>query len=287
LWSVGQYIGNTGAVHAGYLRSTLLATPLENDHVRFSWMVAFAILMGGWLLREKRGIVSGTGRVVLLVITVLLVGYLHLLAVRTGLVALYAMLLFLGVWLLWHKGTRRLALVILPGTLLLAFALFALFPTLQNRWRYVRYDYGFFSKAHYKEGMNDAVRVVSIKAGWSLMNRLPVGTGFGDLAKETRKWYAEHYPGMLEKDQILPGSEAVVYGAACGWTGLLVVAFVLLLPFFSGKNLLWLLAGIVTAPGLVFDIALEVQFGVFMYGFTLLFFQGWVLQMKREEDQRQ
>lgn len=41
-WSLWQYASNLSAINEGYLRAKSIPTLFENDHVRFSWVVAVA-----------------------------------------------------------------------------------------------------------------------------------------------------------------------------------------------------------------------------------------------------
>ena len=147
----------------------------------------------------------------------------------------------------------------------------------------------YFKDAHYLQGSNDAVRVISLKAGWNIMNEQPVkGVGFGDVLNETKKWYAVHYPQMVESDKIYPGSEWIIYGAACGWPGLLLFTCVMIIPFFlSMKNkLLWIMLNATVAFSFLFDIGLEVQFGVFIYAFIVLWWWKWLSSYWSESKER-
>ena len=122
--------------------------------------------------------------------------FLHILAVRTGLFSFYSMLFMTAAWMIIKNRKKGYSVILL--ILLIAMPVTAYFtlPTFQNRIKYINYDFGYFSKANYLPGGNDALRVISIKGGWNIMKENPVtGTGFGDVLTETRLWYASHYPG--------------------------------------------------------------------------------------------
>ena len=119
--------------------------------------------------------------------------------------------------------------------------------------------------------------------GWELMNDSPLtGVGFGDIDEEARKKYAAGYPTMLERDKILPGSEWMMYGAGAGWPGMMIFTAVMLVPFFIRirEKLCWWLLNITAAFSFVFDIGLEVQFGVFVYSFVILWCWKWLVTEK-------
>jgi O-antigen ligase len=280
-WSMVQYLAEMKSVHEGYLRSNMLRTPLENDHVRFSWAVQAAVLCGGilfWKNRSQSKIISG-----LMAFSILcLVVYLHILAARTGLLCFYVSLFILFTWLLLEKTSRKYALLILFFVAALPLLAYHLLPTFQNRVKYFRYDFPYFSKAHYLENTNDAVRVISWKAGWQVMQENPLtGTGFGDVKQETREWYGRHYPQMNDSDKILPASQWLLYGAGLGWPGFIMAILITMLPL-TVKNILYKLTWYMLSASvmvlLVFDAALEIQFGVFLYSAVLLWWWKWMQQ---------
>jgi hypothetical protein len=288
-WSVAQYSADMTGVEEAYLRAKTIATPLHNDHVRFSWLVSVAILLAGWLSREwwkeHKKLALGTG-----IIAAWLIIFLHLLAARTGLLSFYSMLLLVSVWLIIKKiqqgpGNRKYGLAGLVVLIACPVVAWLTLPTFQNRIRYFRYDYSYFSKDQYLPGANDAMRIISIKTGWKLMNKEPfTGVGFGDVLRDVSALYTQTYPQMVETDKIYPSSEWLVYGVGCGWPGMLLFTIYMCIPFFvrvKNKGLWWLL-NISAASGFLFDIGLEVQYGVFAYAFIVLWWWKWEEKMTAE-----
>lgn len=271
-WSMFHYVSNIAAINASYLEAKTMLTPLENDHVRFSWLVAVALLLSIYSAWQKRN-ENGIEKWLLLPVIVWFIIFLHLLAARTGLLSFYIMVAGLFLWLLFKKAKPvQLTLLLLLFVSLPAAAYFLL-PSFQNRVKYFRYDLSYFKKNQYLPGSNDGVRVISIKAGWQLTRENPLaGVGFGDIETKTRALYAKQYPAMPETDKILPGSEWMIYGAGAGWPGLLLFSLVMLIPFFTpvSEKLPWLLLNVTAAFSFLFDIGLEVQFGVFAYAFMVL-----------------
>ncbi len=275
-YSFYHYLSDPQSVNAGYLRARSLLTPLANDHVRFSWMLSMAVLFCGWLAwqhrKEHRGIVS-----VCAVIALFLIFYLHVLAARTGLVSLYLILLFVSVRFILQLRVRY-SLFLLVLLVALPVIAYRVLPTFQNRVRYFKYELAYLKEAHYLPGANDAVRLLSWKAGWSVLAENPVrGVGFGDIRSATLDWYGKNVPGMLEADKIYPSGEWLLYGAGAGLPGLLVFFLATGLPFFTPvkHRLSWFLVQLTALVGFAADIGLEVQFGVFLYSFTVLCCWKW------------
>ena len=277
-WSMFHYLSNVTEVNQNYLRAKSIVTPLESDHVRFSWLVSIGVLMAGWMVVEKRKenkLIAYS----LVLVTIWLIVFLHILAVRTGLFSFYIMLAGLAVWLISKKLKWQFGLALMILLIILPLIAYQTIPTFHNRVQYFLYDKGFFEKAHYLPGSTDAVRVISLKAGWSVMNENPLtGVGFGDVLSKTNGWYGNNYPEMIEADKIKPSSEWLMYSAGCGWPGILIFSFVMITPFFIRiKNkLLWWLLNATAAFSFLFDIGLEVQFGVFIYSFVILWWWRWI-----------
>jgi O-antigen ligase len=278
VWSMYHYINNTMAVNEGYLRAKTLITPLENDHVRFSWLISVGVLLSGWLCFQKQK-ERGAAFWTLALLTGWLIIFLHILAARTGLISFYIMLAGIILWVVLKKAKLKYSAVLLIILIAFPFIAYRTLPTFHNRVKYFLYDMEYFQKANYLPGANDAVRIISIKAGWNVMNKQPAtGVGFGDILSETKKWYVINYPQMNEADKIYPSGEWAMYGAGCGWPGVLVFGFVMLIPFWiktNNKSVWWLL-NTTTAFSLLFDPGLEVQFGVFIYSFVVLWWWKWL-----------
>jgi O-antigen ligase len=275
-WSLLQYFQNASAFHKGYLRAQTIATPLENDHIRFSWLVSVAII-GCFLLwqknQQKKTQIMLTGFAVFFVI------YLHVLAARMGLFCFYLFLLLFGLWLLFKTKSTKDSLVV--WALLLLFPLLAWFilPTFQNRIKYVVYDISNVRSHNYLPGSNDGARVLSLKAGWRVANENPLGVGAGDLRYKINEWYASNVPDLKQK--FLPCSEILVYGGYAGWPGLAALIIILAVPFFMPvkKNMIfWYCLNAIVVFSFVFDSSLEAQFGVFIYTAILLWWWKWLNQ---------
>jgi O-antigen ligase len=276
IWSMFHYVTDMSAVNEGYLRAKTIITPLANDHVRFSWLVAVTIVFAGWLWWRYRyetsvSIIPG-------VILLWLIVFLHILAVRTGLLCFYIALLATILWTVFGKTKPVYATALFMLMAGLPVAAYLTLPTFRNKVKYFQYDFEFVKDAHYLPGGNDASRIISIKAGWNMVQQHPVsGVGFGDIFNEAGKWYDTAYPQMLEADKILPSNEWLIYGTGCGIPGLLVFTFVMIVPFLirvRNKQRWWLL-NVIVATGFLFDIGLEVQYGVFIYSFIVLICWKW------------
>jgi hypothetical protein len=284
-WSLWQYLRDINSIQAAYLKAHTITTPLGNDHVRFSLLVAIAVLTAIFLLiKNKKNFKKGIIFFLSTVATILII-YLHVLAVRTGLLCFYFGSAVFFAWLLWNHRYKKVYVLLLILLLSLPVISYFTLPTFKNRIRYLKYDLSYIKKDVYLQGSNDGNRFISIKAGWQIQNQNPVtGVGFGDIKKETDKFYGRNYPQMKETDKILPSSEWIIYGAATGWPGFILFSFIMLVPFFIRKlknNISWWLINIFVALSYLFDIGLEVQYGVFGHAFILLWWYKWLQEQEQ------
>ena len=167
IWSMFHYVNNLTVVNEGYLRAKSIVAPLENDHVRFSWLISAAALLAGWLwvakIKENKPIAWG-----LAILLAWLVIFLHILAARTGLISFYIMLAAAALWIFIKKATpiaigRQYGTALLIILITLPVIAYLSLPTFHNRVKYFLYDMEYFQKANYLPGANDAVRVISLK----------------------------------------------------------------------------------------------------------------------------
>ena len=281
-WSLAHYFQNMEAVHAGYLRAKTLLTPLENDHVRFSWLVSVAV-MTCFLLNHF--IQHKASRVLLWCGALFFSIYLHVLSARTGMISLYLFLLLYAGWFLWQKKNVKTAALLLLAFIALPLLAYFSVPTFQNRIRYLVYDFSFVKKEEYLPGANDGARVMSLKAGWQVLRENPLGAGAGDVMHEADKWYAAHVPDVLSTDKFYPSSEWLLYGAFAGWIGVVLFTLVMIIPFFTSvwlPKIFWIALHVTAAFSFAYDMGLEVQYGIFLYAFVTFWWWKWGRVIKRE-----
>jgi O-antigen ligase len=272
-WSLWQYVQNIHLVHEQYLKAKVLVTPLENDHVRFSLIVTIAVICSMLLIKQHSG---KSQWLVPMLLSVFFVVYLHILSARTGLFSFYLFSILSVFYLVYRKNRKwsiGLSFIIIVMPLLAWF----LFPTFQNRIRYNRYDLSNIRENRYVPGSNDGNRILSLKAGWHILQKHPFGVG-GDVVSKTYEWYDQNIPQMPESEKLFPSSEPLMYAGFAGWMGLIFFFAIMLLPFFQSVErnyFFWFALNSIIAFSFLFDIGLEAQFGVFIYAFVILWLWKW------------
>jgi O-antigen ligase len=282
-WSFFQYMQDSAAINESYLRAKTIPVLLGNDHVRFSWLVSIAVATAALLISKETKTAYKTGLIALLLFFVL---YIHVLSARTGLILTYLFLFCWTINMVIQQGKSWF--IILAGVVIVSVASWYLFPTLQNRLRYNRYDLSFVLTETYLPGTSDGNRALSIKAGRHTLQQHPwAGVGAGDVWDTTRKWYATHVQGMLPADQLYPSSEWLVYGNIAGWPGLILFTICMLIPLcikIPNRFFLVMLQSM-AAMGFLIETSLEIQYGVFIYAFTILWWWKWLQAESKRIDQ--
>lgn len=272
-WSLSQYLADTTAMHEAYLRAKTLPTPSDDDHIRFSWMVVVALLLGIHLVFTEQ---QQQTRLGISAAIVFLVVYLHLLAAKTGLVGLYT---GVGIYVLYTVFIRKqwkTALAIVATGSAMAAICYLTLPTLRNRIQYVVYDLSNYAKGNTLPGYTDASRLWSMKAGYQLTLQHPLqGVGFGDMRSAVDQWHTVHHPGSPDYERFLPANEWLVYGTGSGIPGSIcfTIGFLALLYFTTRRNILSVILSVTAILPFLFDDTLEGQTGVIVLAFIAFFGQ--------------
>lgn len=115
--------------------------------------------------------------------------FLHITGAKTGLICLYLTIIILS-WYLFKGRSRLILLFIIPIVLALPVIAYKTIPSLEQRFNFIKYDFEHYMRNEYREGLSDAVRYFSLKAGMHIIREHPVtGVGFSQLQQETNLWY--------------------------------------------------------------------------------------------------
>ena len=191
-----------------------IQTPLT--HVKFSVLAAIAAISSGYYSTRR----LGNKRVFLIAACLFLIVFLHILAVRSGLMILYAiggpLLLF---YMFKTKGVfAALGIVVLLGTTPVA-AYLAL-PSVKQKVHYMLYDLKKIKEGN-AANYSDGERLRSLTIGMDILIGHPwIGIGAGDIRDECELRYEQQYPDSIKK--ILPHNQYVLVGASYGILGLLL-----------------------------------------------------------------
>ncbi len=274
-----------------YIQGMVMPTPL--NHIRYSLVVAFGLAVSIWLAKPSEPAPGAVFRVAGRVLphrwlwfipAVFLMVFLHILAVRSGLLAAYLVVGYLLIHAMVSRRQYALGLVLLVAALASGWAAQEYFPTLRNRISYARYDLEQYFRGEVNPDLSDAKRIGSIQAGLQLLAENPLtGVGIGNIKPALKTVYQEHFPGLVENNP-LPHNQFVLVAACTGLLGLAALLWALAAPFFAPgmlHNTLFISLQLVMLPSMLTEATLETQYGLTIYlFFTLLFLRYWSVSPK-------
>lgn len=264
-----------------YVYSHVLPTLAYGDHIRYSLAVALFIIWSVYYLPQIEH--KGT-RWWVIIAAIFLSVYLHILAARTGLVIWY---LFVALWslrlLFTHsllKGIAVIALLVTGSALAVHYI-----PTLEKRVWYIKHTYELYQKGDMASGYSDMGRLISYDiAIGKIKQNLLTGVGAGDMLTEMNSGYDAKYPDVPAEYRLLPHNQFLIVCLGCG-----VVAFALFMAWVcyplgwvkrTRDGFFLFIVWFSLLLALLVEPMLEVQLGVFVYLFFLLW-QRHAMQTKQ------
>ncbi len=225
-----DYAMHFDAYNALYKIGKTIPTPII--HVRYSFFIALAACMAFALAYDgKRQTANGKWPIALLSIGIFLTIVVHVLAVRTGLLALYGGLFMMIAFLTLRDGKWKIGIGAALSVFLLVMIAYNAFPSVANKIGYMMYDLQMLKDQGALAEYSDNVRITSIRHGLSLLKEnLITGTGIGDLNSEMHRMYAEKSPNFPVESRFPPISQYVFILTAFGLVGAAIFFFLLLYP---------------------------------------------------------
>ncbi|MCC6413824.1 MAG: O-antigen ligase family protein [Saprospiraceae bacterium] len=257
--------------------------PVPRQHIRFSLILCTGIVAGAWLWLKRFVWRFSWERNVLGGALIFLFFFQHFLAVRSGLAALYAVLLFTLARYVWNSRQWMVGIgaLVIFGAMLVAALQFI--PSLSRRVDYMVHDWHMF-RNHAGQNYSDSERWISLETGVELWQSAPLfGVGAGDLPVETEKILAEDYPQYVETPK-LPHNQFIYLLAGTGIVGLflsmIVFLYPLLVPVYR-RFYPFLAHQVVIFTSFLVEYTIETSIGVAFY----LFYTFWYMNMAVAEKQ--
>ncbi len=254
-----------------YQRGQVVDIPFS--HVRYSLMIAFACLCAAYLYQQGFVMKFRWERWALLGACAFLAVFLHVLAVRSGLLAFYICLIYLAIRNLWHMRKPLWAIGWLAAVLVIPLLSYLYVPTLRAKVHYMRYDLEQLLKHGTASHYSDGSRIISMQKAWELFREHPwTGTGIGNLRREMveKMEHAQERPTLL-----MPHNQFLYVAAGTGVFGLAVFVYAVFLPFTIRRlRQHWLLVSflIIILSSFLTDATIEEQMGTVFYLTMLLLF---------------
>ncbi|OSZ78169.1 hypothetical protein CAP35_07875 [Chitinophagaceae bacterium IBVUCB1] len=257
-----------------YVYSHIFPTLPDNDHIRhslaISLFIVWCVYAWAWFnSKVQRWLVGAT----VLVLSI----YLHILAARTGLVVWY---LFVLLWTVRYAMKKSfIAGISFLGVLAIgSFIAVKNIPTLEKKIWYVTHSMQLYKQGSMQSGYSDIGRLISYKVAGSIIAANPAtGVGSGDMYAEMQKGYDEAYKDVPQEYRLLPHNQFFIVMLATGIVGLVLFVAWVLMPLSwlkNGKRTFYLfVTWFALALTLLIEPMFEVQYGVFVYLFFLLWQQ--------------
>jgi O-antigen ligase len=218
LGSTINYLLHADEINKLYSQSQIM--PTIPDYIRFSLMVAFAIVIAVDFFESKE--LTKWGRLALAVSTMFLVLYLYLLAVRSGLGAFNILGVFAIIWLVLKRRRYTQALALGIVLALLPAISFLCFPTFRNKYYNTQYDVAHVQTSSSANNLSLVGRFYSYKVGIQLVRQHPwFGVGKADMEQEVGYFYKRDYPDIDPSSYLMPHNQFLYYLVAFGCMGLL------------------------------------------------------------------
>lgn len=267
-----SYLSDPELYSQVYRQGHVLPTPI--NHIRFSILLAIVHFVALWVANYWRVEQQRFLSFCFLLISILIFIFMHVLAVRSGLLGLYIAWFALLMFLFrkkWKYQLLAIALMFASG-----FIALKLSPTLDAKWNYMKYDLeGMIAKKEHT-GFSDSGRIISILAGLEAGSKhILFGHGIGDVKEAMIEVYEEKYPYILETRTLKPHNQFVYVFVGMGLIGLIYMLVAIFLPIVSNKHyrmLLFSLIQLIFLSSFMTEAPLEEQIGVATYLFFTLFF---------------
>jgi len=279
LYTLASTLPDLTSFADAYGRGQVFPTPI--NHIRFSLLLVLAILAGIYLFQEKFVLRFAWERGILLFGILFISVFLHILAVRSGLMCLYLLAFFLWVRYVSKRQNVVRGGIMLGAVFLLAFLAFRSIPTLKNKLAYTLWSLEQLDNEEWVRDASDPKRVASMKAGWSIGLEHPLsGVGVGDVQQEVDHYFSRHFPA-LKGSGALPHNQYLFVFAGLGTGGLLLFLWIVTYPLWFRKNhrdLFNVAFHLILLSSFLVEMPLETQYGTAVYLVFLLPCQRFLLE---------
>ncbi|HMG15752.1 MAG TPA: O-antigen ligase family protein [Saprospiraceae bacterium] len=225
---VVNYLNNYNTMSDLIRSGSSIPVPMK-DHVRYAQLEAFVLLTGVyWLITNRsKALLNKIVGVLLSFIFI----YLHILAVRSGILIAYTGLFCFFILYIKKLKLKHIMLVLVL-TLTIPFIAYKTIPSLEAKISYGVWEWNKFIEGDPLNN-SDSGRWISYKLGLDYFESEPLfGIGPGDLEDKMTISYKEKYPDIASRKQ--PHNQFLHTMACSGIFGLIFFLFAFAVPFFTG-----------------------------------------------------
>lgn len=274
LYTLSFFFADPEKSISGYFYSQVLPTPAYKDHIRFSIFIAWIVI---WSCFAFRKMDSPRRKIITAAAVVFFVLFLHLLAVRSGLLVLYTFISLYIVYLFRRGKARAASLILLSGIVSVSVA-YTYIPSFRSKIQYAVYSLNEYEQGNHSADFSDIGRLISYDLAFRIIKEHPVfGVGAGDIREEMKRKYELYSPSTRPEQRIVPHNQLMEVTLAGGMVTLAAFVCWLLYPLRrlkKNRSSFYILATwLALFVAMMVEAMLEVQFGVFVYLFAMLWMQ--------------
>ncbi len=267
LWMMVNYLSDFAHLNELIKKGQSIPAPM-NEHIRFSLEMAFAIICGGYLIADTSNRFGAAIKWILGAITLFLLIAIHVFAVRSGIIALYASLICIIFIYIITKKKIVTGIAMIIAFFVLAWASLQFIPSLANKFGYFRYELQMIRNHEIKAEHSDAQRLVSMELGMAIVQQHWLsGVGAGDIKSEMQTQYDMKYPGK-HFAVMTPHNQFIYVWACTGLFGFLIFIAAFFYPLIAiglKNNILLIAFTITTLVSLMTEHPFEIQLGTAFY----------------------
>ena len=270
-WSLYAFYTMPASAMEQYQAAGVMPTLI--NHIRFSLMVVMAIYTGAYLAYKPMFGPKRVMRAVYAAITLFLIGYLHLLAVRSGLATFYLTTIVVVLVYIARKVKWYFSVLALLAMLSAPYVAYLTIPTLKAKVGYTLYDLEKLQQGDVAGDRSDTKRFISMSVGVNAAKLAPLlGVGYGNIEATINQVYDELYPTVPVDNRELPHNQYIFTLLGSGIVGLLLLLTAMLVPLVRDRgyrNIFLLTITVVILTSFLVEYSMETQRGTAIY---LLFF---------------
>jgi O-antigen ligase len=273
-YSLHFYFADAEHILNNYFKSKVFKTPAYKDHIRFSVFIAWVIVWCSYMFPKMTKRIE---KVALIITTAFLAVYLHILAVRSGLLFLYSFAFLYVIFLFIRKRFMQGGLIVL-SIVVAVFVLFQSTPSFREKIYYGIYSINEYRQGNETADYSDIGRIISYKLASKIIVKHPlIGIGAGDVREEMKKQYELFSPDTKPEQMIVPHNqimEVTLVGGIVTLTPFLIWLLYPIKKMNRSRGSFYIMAnwfGLFLC--IMVEAMLEMQFGVFVYLFAMLWIQ--------------
>lgn len=251
--------------------------------IRLSLMIGFSMIVSLVLYIKKKVLIHPVERFIYLTIAIFFFIFVHVLAVRSGIIIAYISLFFLLVYYSVQKS-KKVYIIAYSLLFILPVLSYHLIPSFKTKINYMTYDWQQL-KTIDAGTYSDSNRYLAFKLGMEALYESPVIGYGGDIREVMSRKYAEAYP-EIEK-RLLPHNQYLSIALRIGTFGLALFLLAFFYPLASGRwrtDILFPIFFMQIAISCLVENTIDNSVGLSYYLFWIcLFLLEWKTKAETEE----